>query len=294
MPPLLVFGSANIDRVFSVERFVRPGESLMASEYACHAGGKGLNQALAARRSGADVAFAGAIGADGEWLRQLLQDEGVETSRLESVSTPTGQASIQVDARAENAIVVYQGANGAIGPERVRAALEGQPAGAWLLIQNETSATRALLEEAGRQDLRLVINPAPFSDEVANLPLERAAAIVVNEGEGASLSGETEPPAILEALARTFPRSRIVLTLGANGALGRSPRGPTVEVAPERVEPVDTTGAGDAFVGYLAASLARGDDFEAALRRANRAGALATTRPGAADGIPFAKEVDRA
>lgn len=294
MPPLLVFGSANIDHVYSVERFVRPGESLMARSYARHAGGKGLNQALAARRAGVDVAFAGCIGPDGEWLRDLLQKEGVDVHWLQTVTTPTGQAGIQVDAKAENAIVIYQGSNSEVSAERVQEVLGNLPAGAWLLAQNEISAGEELLNEAARSGLNLVLNPAPLSAALASMPLRNAAALVVNQVEGAYLSEASEPRAILESLARRCPKSHVVLTLGSRGVAARSASGNRLEIAAERVDPVDTTGAGDAFAGYLAASLSRGDSFETALRRANRAGALATTRKGAADGIPFAKEVDRA
>ncbi|MDX2110262.1 MAG: ribokinase [Verrucomicrobiota bacterium] len=290
MPRILVYGSVNIDHVYHLDRLVQPGQTFFVDKYRRQAGGKGSNQAIAAARAGASVAFAGLIGADGGFLRDLLRGEGVDVLNLVEIAEPTGHAIIQIDKSGENAIIVYGGANQCVTFDQINFVLSQFQAGDWLIAQNEISANVELLRWAKIRGLRLVVNPAPMDAIARTLPLELVDILIVNEHEGHDLTGQTEPSAILAALQVRCPQSRIVLTLGGDGVLALAD-GETIVIPAEKVKPVDTVGAGDTFVGYLTAMLVAGRPFADALKLANRAAGIAVTRPGAADSIPRLDEV---
>ena len=284
MADVCVVGSANLDLVASVASLPAPGATVLATDYAEHAGGKGLNQAVAAARLGAAVAFVGSIGDDaaGGILAEVMRDEGIDVSGLRVLrGVPTGRALINVDARAENSIVVVPGANA-----RTCASVAGSlPAAGVVLAQLEVplDAVVAAFRAARARGSTTVLNPAPARDLPDDL-LSLCDVVVPNEGEAAALGGADR----LHALGVTA----VVTTLGARGATV-AVRAGTVTVAPFAVSPVDTTGAGDAFIGALCAELSRGVDVAAAARTAAAAGALATTRRGAVPSLPTRAEVER-
>ena len=287
---ILNFGSINIDHVYAVERFVRPGETLHSRRYAQFPGGKGFNQSVALARAGASVRHAGRIGKDGVWLREYLGRCGADTSLIEVVDGPTGHAIIQVADSGENAILLHAGANHRITAADAERALARFTAGDFLLLQNEISAVPEIMERAAARKMRVVFNPAPMTPAVAGYPLDTVSLFVVNEVEGGDLTGEKEPARILAALVERFEGAAVVLTLGADGAL-YGDRRDILRVPAVRVQAVDTTAAGDTFIGYLLADLAAGRDIRAALTMACRAAAVCVTRPGAADSIPLRTEV---
>lgn len=287
---ILNIGSLNIDLVYQVPHFVRPGESLPALAFSRGPGGKGLNQSIAAARAGAAVRHAGCIGADGLFLRELLAAEGVDVAALRVGAEPTGHAIIQVNPEGENCIVLYHGANHALTADDLGAALAGFGPGDLLLAQNEVNDVGRLLRAGRDTGLGIIFNAAPASAELAALPLELTAVLVANETEGEALTGQTEPAAILAALRARCPQTEIVITLGAAGCRGAGPGGDW-RLPAERVTPVDTTAAGDTFVGYLAAARAGGEPVRAAAELATRAAAIAVTRPGAATSIPRRAEI---
>jgi len=287
---ILNLGSINIDHVYRVERFVRPGETLASQDYARSAGGKGLNQSVALARAGAAVRHLGAIGEDGRWLRDRLAGEGVDVGAVREVGGATGHAIIQVAASGENCIVLHAGANRRIDGAAVDAALAAWGPGDVLLTQNETTAGPAALVGARRRGLQVWFNPAPMTPEIGSFPLEAVDWLVVNEAEGAALAGRGEPAAILQELRARWPRLRPVLTLGAAG-VWCAEAGALHRVAAPRVAAVDTTAAGDTFVGYLLAGIVAGLPVPAALDRACRAAAIGVTRRGAAASIPYAAEL---
>ncbi len=289
---VLNYGSLNIDHVYRVPHFVRPGETLTSLEYRRFAGGKGLNQSIALARAGAPVHHAGKIGPEGRWLRDILAQEGVDTRFVqETDDVPTGHAIIQVVPEGENAIVIYGGANRAITPEDIHAILDRFGPEDWLLLQNEISGLAELLARAGARGLRIALNPAPMTPQVMESPLEHVDLFIVNETEGAALTGEQEPQAILAAMRRRFPRAATVLTLGARGSLYEDDR-EHIHTPAVPVQAVDTTAAGDTFTGYLLAGLLEELPPARALELATRAAALCVTRPGAAPSIPHRAEVD--
>ncbi len=282
---VLVVGSANLDLVATVDHLPAPGETVIGTDYAEHPGGKGLNQAVAAKRAGARTAFLGCLGNDaaGDSLHQLLSQEGID--RLVSdVSGPTGRALIAVDSRAENSIVVVPGANSAVSIGVVDDRRDVIARATVVLCQLEIpiEAVEATLAIARLGGARTVLNPAPAAELPRGI-LELCDIVVPNQHEVAQLGGTS---ALLDAGVGT-----VVITLGARGIRVVTREGEW-EVPPFVVRAIDTTGAGDAACGALAAALSQGSDVLTAARRASAAGALAATRRGAVPSLPTADEID--
>ncbi len=285
MAKILNIGSLNLDYVYAVPHFVAAGETLLATRRDVFAGGKGLNQTVAAARAGAQVFHGGAVGADGDMLLDLLRDAGADVSAVSRVDVPTGHAIIEVNPQGENSIIILGGANRAVSPETVEAALAKVDAGDILLLQNEINGLDAIIRRAAEKGLRILFNPAPMEAAVKELPLHLLDTLIVNEGEGRALGGD------MDALRAAYPRQKILLTQGSRGA--------TLWTGSERlfqpafpVKAVDTTAAGDCFLGYYAAALAENLPYADALRLASAASALAVQKQGAAPSIPIRREVE--
>ncbi|MBN8218913.1 MAG: ribokinase [Spirochaetes bacterium] len=289
---ILNFGSLNADLVFSVPHFVRPGETLASDGVALHAGGKGANQSIALARAGAKTAHAGKIGPDGAWMKSRLDQEGVDTRHvLVDDRVLSGQAIIQVNPQGENCILLSAGANGAITRGEIDGILSNYGRHDLLVLQNEISETAHLIEAARARGMVVVFNAAPCTPAVKSYPLSLLSLLVVNETEGADLTGETGVQAILDAAAKLWPETALLLTLGGEGAWfahrqSRIHQG----VFPAKV--VDTTAAGDTFLGFFLAAWSGGASPQEALKRAALAASITVSRPGAADSIPTAREVD--
>lgn len=290
MKSVLNYGSINIDHVYRVSAFVRPGETLASREYRRGAGGKGYNQSVALARAGARVSHAGKVGHDGAFLLQALREAGADTRHVRTVDTPTGHAIIQVDDAGENAIVLYGGANHEVTASEAASVVAAQGPGDWLLLQNEVSCVAEIMQLGLQRGLQVAFNPAPMTDAVADMPLGRLALLIVNQSEGAALSGEQEPRVILEVLQQRWPDTPMVVTAGSVGAYYVDSHSSFFEPAVPTTA-VDTTAAGDTFVGYLLAELAAGAEARAALGLATRAAAMCVTRPGAAASIPRRDEL---
>jgi ribokinase len=284
------FGSLNIDHVYSVERFVRPGETIKSRSYRQFSGGKGGNQSIALAYAGAAVTHVGRIGADGTWVRDRLAESGVDVSLIATGTEATGHAIIQVSREGENAIVIYGGANQTLSHVDVHSILKVAKPGDLVLTQNETSCVDLLLGGAWEHGLFTVFNPAPMTDSVKKYPLENVGLLILNETEGRYLTGTSEPDEMLSVLLRRYPRSGIVLTLGSRGARYRD-KEIDLSVPAEKVEAVDTTAAGDTFIGYFLAKFSTGADVESCLRFACKASAICVQRAGAADSIPRLAEL---
>ena len=288
---ILNFGSINIDYVYRVKQIARPGETIDSLSLATFAGGKGENQSVAMARAGVPVVHLGRIGPEGAWLLDKLGKEGVDTRLIVRGDQPTGHALIQVAESGENAIVLFGGANREIRARDIDTALAGFSPGDWLLTQNETSHVAFALGRAHDRGLKVCFNPAPFGEEVRQYPLAAVDVLFVNETEAAGLLGKREwQDADLAGLAVRFPSAELVVTLGARGVSYRS-SSQELTVAGEPVTAVDTTAAGDTFIGYFLACRSKGLAAEEALRIANKAAAICVSRPGAMDSIPAWKEV---
>jgi ribokinase len=287
------FGSLNFDRVYEVEHLVRPGETITSDKYRLFCGGKGLNQSIALAYAGVEVFHAGKVGRDGEPLVACLKTAGVDTSHISvSESEPSGHAIIQVDRSGQNSIILHGGANREIQSADARRVLEHFQPGDGLLLQNEISSISEIIDRARQQGLTIFLNPAPLDKRVLGYPLDKVDYFIINEIEGRELTGAAEPEAIIEAMRKRFPRSMTILTLGEHGVLCADHR-TKISVPAERVTPVDTTAAGDTFIGYFIAQKIRGVTLENCLRIATRAAAICVTRRGAADSIPRKEEVCR-
>ncbi|HEX2729195.1 MAG TPA: ribokinase [Rubrobacteraceae bacterium] len=299
MADVFVVGSINQDFVLKVDRRPEPGETVTDAELSTHNGGKGANQAAAAALLGASVAFLGRVGDDefGEPLVRALAEKGVDMSLVERDSgSMTGSAFITLTPDGENAIIVAPGANRRLTPEDVAEASDGIREARVLVAQMETplETVQRAAEIADTGGTRVVLNLAPPREAPSSL-LERLDPLVVNEHEAAFLlgrkvEGEEETRAAAGALLALGPRSAII-TLGSSGALVAD--GETIAHVPApEVEVVDTTGAGDAFVGGLAARLAGGDSLLDAATYAARAGAAAVTKEGAQGALPTPEVVE--
>ncbi len=278
-------GSINIDHVYRVPHLPRPGETLAADSYATGLGGKGANQSVAAARAGARVHMVGAVGTEGGWALRKLAGFGVDLAHVVEVPAATGHAIINVDPAAENAIVIHAGANAALTEAQVGAAVAQMASGDTILLQNETNLQPEAAQMARARGLRVIYSAAPFDVDAVRAVLAHVSLLVMNEGEAAALVAALGQP--LNAL----PVDGVIVTKGARGAEWIATAG-TVFQPSFRVTPVDTTGAGDCFIGSLAAALDRGEDRAAAMRFAAGAAALQVTRPGAADAMPTRAEVE--
>lgn len=285
MGKILNIGSLNLDYVYAVPHFAAAGETLLSAGRQVFAGGKGLNQSVAAARAGAKVLHCGAVGQEGEGLLQLLRDSGANVSNVALVKEPTGHAIIQVAPGGENCIIILGGANRAIPRETVEKALAQTEPGDILMLQNEINDLGYIIEAGAKRGLRILFNPAPMEEKVKELPLELVWCLIVNEGEGKALAGDGA------ALKKAFPGQRILLTHGGKGAelLYKEER---CFMPAFKVNAVDTTAAGDCFAGYFAAALAEELPTQKALALAAAASAIAVGRPGAAPSIPLRTETE--
>ena len=288
---VLNFGSLNFDHVYEVEHFVQPGETITSDKYRLTCGGKGLNQSIALANAGAQVFHAGKIGRDGEALITCLRTAGVNTDYVEvAKSGPSGHAIIQVDKNGQNSIILHSGTNREITEEDVKRVLDHFNSGDCLLLQNEISSISEIIDQAKKQGLTIFLNPAPMDNRVLGCPLEKVDYFIINEIEGRELIGEAEPEAILAAMLQRFPRSATILTLGEHGVIYADQQ-TKISVPAEKVKAVDTTAAGDTFIGYFIAKKIKGQPIETCLKIATRAAAICVTRRGAADSIPLKQEV---
>jgi ribokinase len=313
---VVVVGSVNVDLVARVDHLPAVGETVGDATFERHPGGKGANQAAAAARLGARVAFVGAIGDDplAEEARSALAMERIDLSELTVAAGPTGVALILVERQGENVIAVAPGANAELRPDQVAGAIERLAVrpGDVVLVGHEipTETVRAALATARAAGARTILNPAPAAGIhrslfglVDVLVPNRLELVQIVAADGRRAGRAAEPGAAPERLASTLLmasgdgppiREAVVVTLGPAGAIVvRAAGSPLVVVAP-RVDAIDTVGAGDTFVGVLAADLAAGRGLDEAVHRAVVAAARSTTRQGARGGMPTAAELESA
>ncbi|WP_426593552.1 ribokinase [Cellulomonas sp. McL0617] len=298
---VLVVGSANLDFIIKVGVPPRPGQTVLAKQMVRHPGGKGANQAVAAARMGADVQFVGCVGddADGERVLRDLRAEGIDMSMVEIVANVhTGLALVSVFDSGENSITVVPGANFALRPERVRRAVASSAGTRTVLVlQAEVRpavAEAAVAEASLVPGTRVVLNLAPYVPASAEV-LAACDPLVLNQSEAADLVGYPvpDPAAARRALVDIAPSVRsVVITLGGDGAVWAQGSASGLVPAPAVSAVVDSTGAGDAFVGALAAELAHDDSLERAVEVGVRAGSFAVERFGAQSSYPMRSQLE--
>ena len=292
---ITVFGSTNLDQVGTVSRLPKPGETVAGGTFSMAAGGKGANQALAARRAGAEVRHVSAVGDDAfaDLALELLKADGVDLSEVKTTPRATGIAMIFVDTHGENVIAILPGANGTVSADQAETALKDLGKGSVLLLQQEVpqDATIRALDLAAAQGVTSILNTAPFLDTTKAVA-PKAAILIANETEFELLTGRgiAELDAAMADWSKQHKQT-VIVTLGSEGAKAVTKDGVKIAVPAMKVKPVDTVGAGDTFCGYLAAGLDAGLDLEAAMRRAAIAASLACLNAGAQPAIPYAKAV---
>lgn len=290
---LLDFGSLNIDHTYQLPHLVRPGETLASDSYHRSEGGKGFNQAVALAKAGQEVYLAGAIGQDGLFLRDYLQELGVHTEHLCVLDAPTGHAMIQLDTEGQNCIILFGGTNGMITEAMIGEVLADFGAGDYLLLQNEISHVDSIICAAHAKGMHIILNPSPMSPELLTWPLELVEWFILNEIEGADITGKTQPEEMLDELLRRYPACHVVLTLGERGSVYADAT-QRMDQSIVSAHTVDTTAAGDTFTGYFIHALLQGEAIQQALKTAACASAITVSRPGAGRSIPAAEEVQAA
>jgi ribokinase len=277
-------GSINADYVYSVPHIPAPGETLAATDRQVFLGGKGANMSVAAARAAATINHIGAVGFDGAWMLERLLEYGVDTRFITVLDSESAQALIAVDPKGENAIILHPGANAKIPQTILQEALSEAETGDWFVTQNETNLQRTGAALAKKMGLRVAYAAAPFDPERVKAVLEHLDFLILNAVEAEQLKQATgQGPDDLGVID-------VIVTLGGDGADWYH-RGSKEHFAAILVDPVDTTGAGDTFTGYVLAGLDRGLPMAQAIGLATKAGGLMVTRHGTADVIPDLSEV---
>lgn len=277
---IINFGSINIDHVYGVAALPGPGETITAIEFEKHLGGKGINQSIASQKAGCETRHIGAVGADGEWALEQIRTFGVETNHIAIVNAPTGHAIVTVDDTAENQIIIMGGANQQFTATMISEALaEAKADRDWVLLQNETNMAQEIVREATALGLKVAYAAAPFIAETTIKLLPHVDLLAVNEGEADQLA------AALDTDPKNIPVPELLITRGSSGAeLIKGEK--TWKQAAFQVNAVDTTGAGDTFLGSFLGVYAMEETAESALQYAAAASALQVTQKGAAPAIP--------
>lgn len=281
--------SINADLFYQVPHLLAPGETLASTDHSRGLGGKGANMSVAIARAASRVVHIGAVGADGRWAVERLLEYGVDTRHINEIDVPTGHAVIMVDDHGENAILLFPGANRAITETHIEVALTQASEADTFLFQNETSAQTEGAKLASAKGMRVVYAAAPFDAQAVKAVLPMLDILVMNAVEAQQLTD-----ALGETLA-DLPVRDVVVTLGGDGCRWLNTDEGTDKTFPAiPVTPVDTTGAGDTFTGFLIAALDRGLPMEQAISLGQQAGAIMVTRHGTADVIPDLKDIEDA
>lgn len=284
------FGSLNIDYTFAVDKIVCAGQTISSLSEQRFPGGKGLNQSLAAARAGCEIYHAGLIGDDGLFLKELLEESGVDCRFLKREDGGTGKAFIQVETSGQNCIVLSGGANQKNTKQYCDEVLNYFGKGDYLLLQNEVNCLDYLIEKGFEKEMNIVLNPSPMNEKILACDLSKISMFIMNEDEGSRITGEITSEKILEKMKKIYPEAEVVLTLGSKGSVYSCKKEKIYQSA-YPVRAVDTTGAGDTFTGYFLACVLKKMNLRDCLQYASKASAIAVTREGAASAIPWIDEV---
>ncbi len=287
---ILNIGSLNIDKVYSMDSFIKPGETKACLKLETFCGGKGLNQSIAAKKAGSEVYHAGKIGTDGDILIERLKEFGVNTSYVIKTNSLSGHAIIQVENSGQNNIILYSGANSEITKDDVDNILENFEKGDILLLQNEISSMDYIINKGYEKGLTIVLNPSPMEEKLLKCDLSKVSYFIMNEIEAQAISGSSDPYKTIEILKEKYPNSKMVITLGKDGSIyfdGEKIYKQNIF----KVNAVDTTAAGDTFTGYFLNGLIENKKPEEILKIAAKASAIAVSIKGASDSIPLKSEV---
>lgn len=287
---VLNIGSMNLDYVYNVEHIILPGETQATTGMNIFLGGKGMNQSMALAKAGVEVYQGGMIGEDGQVFLDACKEYGVHSEYIRKIEGKTGHTIIQVDKEAQNSILLFGGANRMLTEAYVDQVLSDFDAEDILLLQNEVNRLPYIIDKAYEKGMKIALNPSPFNDNLKECDLTKISIFLLNEIEGAQITGLSNPDDILHKMQEMYPKAKIVLTLGKDGAIyAEGQQRYRQPIFP--VKAVDTTAAGDTFTGYFLAGLAEGKEIPDILRISAKASSIAVTRPGAVQSIPYKSEV---
>lgn len=289
---VLNIGSLNLDHVYNVDHIITPGETEATGGLNLYLGGKGINQSIALAKAGVRVCHGGLIGDDGQPFLDACEEYGVDARYIRKIEEKTGHTVIQIDKHGQNSILLYGGANQCLTEGYVDEVLADFASGDILLLQNEVNLLPYIVDKAYEKGMVIALNPSPYNEKLEKVDMTKISIFLLNEVEGAQISGSTDPKEILKVMLEKFPHARIVLTLGKDGAI-YADQAETYFQPIFPVQTVDTTAAGDTFTGYFLRRALEGGTLEEALSLAAAASALAVSRPGAADAVPGYEEVLR-
>ena len=288
---VLNFGSLNLDYVYSVDHMVTPGETLASFGMNVFCGGKGLNQSIALAKAGVEVYHAGLIGEEGEILLKTCQEGGVDSRYIRKTTEKSGHTIIQVDKDGQNCILLYGGANQSITREYVDEVLSHFEKGDILLLQNEINLLDYIINQAYEKGMMIILNPSPYNEKLDSCDFKKISMLLLNEVEGAQVTGEKDEKKILVRLKELYPDMQVVLTLGKDGSVYQY-KDQVYRQGIFSVQAVDTTAAGDTFTGYFISSILEGMPVDEGLKLAAKASAIAVSREGATASIPVKAEVE--
>ena len=288
---VLNFGSLNLDYVYSVDHMVTPGETLASYGMNVFCGGKGLNQSIALAKAGVEVYHAGLIGEEGEILLKTCQEGGVDSRYIRKTTEKSGHTIIQVDKDGQNCILLYGGANQSITREYVDEVLSHFEKGDILLLQNEINLLDYIINQAYEKGMMIILNPSPYNEKLDSCDFKKISMLLLNEVEGAQVTGEKDEKKILVRLKELYPDMQVVLTLGKDGSVYQY-KDQVYRQGIFSVQAVDTTAAGYTFTGYFISSILEGMPVDEGLKLAAKASAIAVSREGATASIPVKAEVE--
>lgn len=289
---ILNFGSINIDKVFSLDHIVRPGETIDSKTYEEKIGGKGLNQSVALAKVSDQVYHAGKLNYKDSFLVEYLKINQVKTDFIKSSNQLTGSAFIQVDKNGENSIVLDHGANFAIDKEEVDYVLASFGEGDILILQNEINNLSYIIDEARKNNMIIVLNPSPINSDLLEIDLNLIDLIIMNEYEARQITNKDKENDIISTLKETYPNTKFVITRGRQGSIYFD-RELSLSQEIYEVDTIDTTGAGDTFTGYFVGLISKGYEIKECLKYASAASALAVTQKGASNSIPDFNRVEQ-
>jgi len=290
---VLNFGSLNVDYVYQVDHMVQAGETLSSGGMNIFLGGKGFNQSAALAKAGVPVYHAGAIGEDGIGFLDACKEYGIQTDFIKQMAGKSGHTIIQVDKNAQNCILLYGGSNRAITKSYVDEVLAHFEKGDFLLLQNEISELDYIIDKAYEIGMVIILNPSPFDAYLDACDMSKVSYFILNEIEGAQISGVTDPDTIASTIIAKYPGSKVVLTLGGDGSMYQD-QDQIYHQEICKVKAVDTTAAGDTFTGYFIAGLMKEMEIPKILHMCAVASGITVSREGASPSIPTMEEVEKA
>lgn len=282
---ILNFGSLNIDIFFRVENIVKPGETISAKSIEKRPGGKGLNQSVALSKSFENVYHAGSVGDDGIFLVDYLKSENINTKYIKKSDKLTGNAIIQVDDKGENSIVLYKGANFDNDKKFIDEVLNDFSKDDILLLQNEISSMKYLIDKAYEKGMKIVLNPSPITDEIKEFDFNKIDLLLVNEIEAKDIANKDNIDESINYFMATYPNINLIVTLGSKGSIFVN-KNEKIKQEGIKVQSVDSTGAGDTFTGFFVSYFYQGKNVRDCLKFASLASALSVTKSGASISIP--------